>query len=155
LRLAASTERGKCLLERLGRLAQAAGLEGSFRPADKEVGPLRVVGRAEPERPGEPRFGLRRIEAERPLTGQRKEAASGRCELLGLLRLAGGLGKLERLQVVVGEHLGQVLDPLARLAPRPPPCNHRIAHIAVQNHGEHLLATRNARCLLPHENSHT
>ncbi len=37
-------------------------------------------------------------------------------ELLGQLSIAGRLGELERLHVVVGEHLGDVLYPLARLA---------------------------------------
>ena len=75
-----------------------------------------IVGRGELERSGEPRLGLGRIEAERALAGEREEAASRRGELLGLLRVAGGRGELERLQVVMGEHLGQVLDPLACLA---------------------------------------
>jgi hypothetical protein len=114
--VAAGTEGGKRLLERLSGLAAAAGLEGSVRPADKEVGPLGSVGRRELERPGEPRLGLGGIETERPLAGEREEAPSRRGELLGLLRIAGRLGELERLQVVVGEHLGHVLDPLARLA---------------------------------------
>ena len=116
LRLAAGAEDGECLVERGRGLARAAGLEGGVRPADEELGPLGIVGGRELERPGEPRFRLGGVEAERPLAGEREEAPRRQGELRRLLRVAGGLGELECLQVVVGEHLGQVLDPLACLA---------------------------------------
>ena len=116
LRLAAGAEDGERLLERGCGLARPAGLVGGVRPADEQLRPLRIVGRGELERAGEPRFRLGGVEAERPLAGEREEAPRRHGELLRLLRVAGGLGQLERLQVVVGEYLGQVLDPLARLA---------------------------------------
>src|SRR5204863_9839136 len=65
---------------------------------------------------GEPRLCLGGIEAERPLTGEREEAPRRQGELRRLFRVAGGLGELECLQIMVGEHLGQILDPPACLA---------------------------------------
>ena len=100
--LAAGAEEVERLVERGGRLARAAGLEGGVRPAEQQFRPLRIVGRAELERAGEPRLCLGGVEAERPLPGEREEAASRCSELVCLLRVAGGLGELECLQVVVG-----------------------------------------------------
>src|SRR6266542_6126738 len=74
------TKRGECLLERLRRLAWAAGLEGSVGPADKEIGPLDSLGRGQLERLGEPRLRLDGIEAERPLAGEREEPPRGHGE---------------------------------------------------------------------------
>ena len=100
--LATGAEEVERLVERSRGLARAAGLEGGVRPAEEQLRPLRVVGRAELERAGEPRLRLGGVEAERPLPGEREKAA-GRCgELFGLLGVAGGLGELECLQVVVG-----------------------------------------------------
>ncbi len=113
--LAAGTEGGERLVERRGRIARPPRLEGSVRPADEEIGPLRILGGRQPERPDEPRFGLGGIEAERTLAGEREEAPRRQCELLRLSRVPRRLGELERLQVVVGEDLSQVLDPLSPL----------------------------------------
>ena len=84
----------------------SAGLGGGVRPADEELGPFGIAGRGELEGAGEPHLRLGGIEAERALAGQREKTPRRRGELPRLLRGAGGLGELERLQVVVGEHLG-------------------------------------------------
>ena len=93
-----------------------ASLVGGVCPAREEVRPPEILCRRQLERPSEPLLGLGGVEAERTLAGEREEAARRQGKLLRLLTVAGGLGELERLHVVVGEHLGQVLDPLARLA---------------------------------------
>src|SRR4029453_10509168 len=62
------------------------------------------------------RLRLGGVEAERPLPGECEEAPSLRGEFSCLFGVTGRLGKLECLQVVVGEYLRQVLDPLACLA---------------------------------------
>ena len=73
-----------------------------------------MAGGGEPKRFGQARLGALDVQRERALAGQR-EIADGVClQLLRLLGLAGGADKLERLQVVVGEHVGQVVRPLAR-----------------------------------------
>ena len=144
--LAASTERGERLLERLGRLAQAPGLHGGIRPADEELGPLGIIGRGELERSGEPRLGLGGIEPECTLAGERQEPTRRFGQLLGLFRVAGGLGELERLQVVVGEHLGKVLDTLARLVARSRP-RQRGADVPVPPSGSgRTRRRRTSRC---------
>jgi len=68
------------------------------------------------KRPAEPCLGLSRVEPERPLAGKGEKVARGGRELPDLRCVAGGLGEFQGLQVVVGEHLGQVLDPLPGLA---------------------------------------
>ena len=75
-----------------------------------------MAGGGERERLGEARLGALDVERERALAGQGQVADRVRLELLRLLGLAGGAGELERAQVVVGEHVGQVLGPLAGLA---------------------------------------
>ena len=85
---------------------KTASLSGGIRPTQEQLGPVRIFERAELERLRDPRLRLGGIEPERPLAGERQEAPGRPGELLGLRRLAGRLGKLERLEVVVGEHLG-------------------------------------------------
>ena len=101
--LAAGAEEVERLVERGRGLARAAGLEDGVRPAEEQLRPLRIVGRAELERAGEPRLCLGGVEAERPLAREREEAPRRCGELFCLLGVAGRLGELERLQVVVGE----------------------------------------------------
>ena len=115
-RVVAGTEDDERLLERSRGLARTTSLKSSVGPASEQLGPPGIVGRGEVERAGEPRFCLGGVEAERALAGERKKAASGCGEVVCLLRVAGRLGELERLQVVVGEYLGQVLDPVASSA---------------------------------------
>src|SRR5207253_5545787 len=103
------------LVERGCGLAGAAGLVDGVRPADKQVGPPRIIGRGELERASEPRFRLGGVEAERPLAGEREEAPRRPGELLRQLRVTGGPRQLKRLKVVMGEYLGQILHPIARL----------------------------------------
>ena len=78
-----------------------------------------MAGGGERERLGEARLGALDVERERALAGQGQIADRVRLQLLRLLGLAGGAGELERGQVVVGEHVGQVLGPLARLTLEP------------------------------------
>src|SRR5262249_50699507 len=112
---AAGAEGGERLLERVFGLTWATGLEGCVRPADKKLRPLGIVGRVELERSGESRLRLGGVEAERPFAREREETPRRHGKLCGLLGVAGGLGELERLQVVVGEQLGEILDPLPAL----------------------------------------
>ena len=50
-----------------------------------------------------------------PLPGEGEEPQRRRFQLRRLLGLPGGAGELERGRVVVGEHVGEVLDPVGRL----------------------------------------
>jgi hypothetical protein len=56
------------------------------------------------------------VEHERPLAGEREVAARLFLQLLDVRRRSGRPDKLERVQVVVREHVGQVFCPLPRLA---------------------------------------
>jgi hypothetical protein len=110
---------GERFLERLFRLLEPVLLSGGLRPALEQRRALGVPGRSEFERPGQALLRAFDVERERPFAGQGQVADRARLQLLRLLCLAGGAGQLERLQVVVGEHVGQVLGPLARLPLQP------------------------------------
>ena len=84
------------------------------RPALEQESPLRVAGGRELERSGQLRLRARDVERERSFAGQHEVANRRRLELL-LLRRAGRAGELERGQVVVREHVGEVLRPIAGL----------------------------------------
>ena len=66
------------------------------------------------KRLGQARLGTLDIQRERSLAGERQIADRVRLQLVRLLGLAGGAHELERLQVVVGEHVGEVVGALAR-----------------------------------------
>ena len=89
---------------------------GRLRPALEQGGALAVAGGGERERFGQVLLRAFDVECERALAGEGEVADRAFLELLRLSFLAGGAGELERLQVVVGEHVGQVFCPLARLA---------------------------------------
>ena len=78
-----------------------------------------MPGRGERERLGQARLGALHVERERALAGQGQVADRVRLELLRLLCVGGGADELERAQVVVGEHVGEVFGPLAGLALEP------------------------------------
>ena len=67
------------------------------------------------ERPGQARLRAYDVERERPSSGEGEIADRSRLELLRFC-VAGDAGELECLQVVVGEHVGQVLGPLSCFA---------------------------------------
>src|SRR5215211_9047598 len=96
--LALGAEEVERLVERGCALAGAASLVDGVRPADKQVGPPRIIGRGELKRAGEPRLRLGGVKAERPLARKREEPPSRPAELVRLLRVAGGLDELECLQ---------------------------------------------------------
>ena len=72
------------------------------------------------ERPLETRQGRGGVEAEGAFPGEAEEAQGRSLELFCLLCLSRRLGEVEGARVVVGEHVGQVFDPLGclRLDPR-------------------------------------
>ena len=90
-----------------------------LRPALEERRALGVAGGGERERPGEARLGAPHVERERALAGQGQVTDRVRLQLLRLLCVGGGADQLERGQVVVGEHVGEVLRPLACLSLEP------------------------------------
>ena len=75
-----------------------------------------MPGGCELERAGEARLARSHVERERALAGESQVADRVRLKLLRLLCVGGGADELERGQIVVGEHVGQVLRPLACLA---------------------------------------
>ena len=88
---------------------------GGLAEAGERRGPLGMARRGERERPLEARERGGGVEAERAFPGEAEEPQRGRFELRGLLGLSGCPGELEGGRVVVGEHVGQVFDPLGRL----------------------------------------
>src|SRR5262245_60413238 len=106
---------GERLLERFLRLNEAALLLRGMRPALEQAGALGVAGRGKPEGLFQALLGAFDIERKRPLAGER-EVADRRCpKLLLLLRAARGSAELERRQIVLGEHVGEILDLVPRL----------------------------------------
>ena len=105
---------GERLLERLARLAQPGLLHGRLRPALQEQRPLRVAFGGELERAGEVLLCEIHVQAERPLARQAQIPRGPWLQrfCVGETR---GLDKVERAQVVVCEHVGQVLRALACL----------------------------------------
>ena len=106
---------GERLLERFLCLLQPAVLLSSFCPALEQRGALGMIRGGELERPGQVLLGSFDIEPERALASQSEVADRSVLELLRV-GSSGGAGELERLQVVVGEDVSEVLDAFARLA---------------------------------------
>ena len=113
-----SVERER-LLERRLRLLRPPLLLRSLRPALEQQGALRMAGRGERECVRQALLGTVDLERQRPLARQGQVAERARLQHCRLPGLAGGAGERERAQVVVSEHIGQVLDPLARLLLQP------------------------------------
>ena len=90
-------------------------MEGGLAEAGERRGPFGVPGWGERERPLEAREGGGGVEAEGAFPGEAEEAQRGCLQLGCLLGLPGGVGEVEGGRVVVGEHVGQVFDPLGRL----------------------------------------
>ena len=74
-----------------------------------------MPGRGERERALEARERGSRVQPERALCREAEEPQRRRFELARLLALPGGAGELEGSRVVVGEHVGEVLDPVGSL----------------------------------------
>ena len=110
------------LLQRLRGVGEASGVERGLAEAGERHGPVGMSGRGERERPLEARERGSRVQSERALRRQAEEAQRGCFELARLLALPGGAGELEGSRVVVGEHVGQVLDPVGSLRLDPGGC---------------------------------
>ena len=118
--LTGRTEGRDRFLQCLGCLGVATGLQSGLAEAGECLGSFGMSGRSERERPFEVRERRGGIQPERTLPGEGQEL-QGRCfELGGLLGLSGGLRQLQRGGVVVGEHVGEVLDPLGSSRLDPP-----------------------------------
>ena len=74
--VAASLEGGDRLLQRLGRLAEASGMEGGLAEAGQRPGPFGMPGGGEGECPLETRQGRGGVEAEGALAGQAEEPSA-------------------------------------------------------------------------------
>ena len=113
--IAARAERRDRLLQGLGRLGVASGLEGGLAEAGERLGPFGMSRRGERERPLEVRKRRGGVQPERTLPGEGEEPQRRCLELGGLLGLPGGPRELQGRRVVVGEDVGEVLDPLGGL----------------------------------------
>src|SRR5580700_5070426 len=106
----------KRLLERHRRLREASLLHRSVGPALQQGSPLGVVCRGELKRPGEAGLGAGHVDGQCALPGQGEEATRPRLQLGDVLLLTGGAGQLQRLYVVMSEHVAEVVDPVPSLA---------------------------------------
>ena len=113
--LAVFAEKVDGLLERLPRLPQPASLLGRQGPALEQRGTVGMACGSELERASEVVLGAVDVEPERALAGQPEVADGALFELCGV-SVSGGAREVERLQVVVGEHVRQVLDAFACFA---------------------------------------
>ena len=104
------------LLEQRLRLRVGSRLAGGLGCPHEQVGSFRVAGRGERERLRVVRLGCGDVEREGAVAGDGQGAPCGPVESRRLNGLAGGEEELPGLRVVVGEHLGEVLDPLRCLA---------------------------------------
>ena len=95
---------------------ESANLIEGIRPAHEQLRALGFVRLPKLEGSREPPFCLDCVEAERAYAGEGEESASGDGELACLFLVACRLSELKRLQVVAGEHLGEVLDAFSGLA---------------------------------------
>ena len=104
---------GERLLERGPCLLGAALLLCRLRPALEQRRALGMSGWGKRERLRQALFGAVDVERKRALARQSQVADRVCLQLPRLLGLACGADELERAHIVVGEHVGQVLGPLA------------------------------------------
>ena len=100
-------------------LGETAGQLLAAGEQREEPRPFRVARRRQLERLTKQCARGHEVEVERPLAREREEAKRGRLQLGGVVRMTGGSRQFEGGRVVVREHLGDVLDPLARLRLQP------------------------------------
>ncbi len=113
----------KCLLECCPRLRVASPLQvRRLRPAFQQGSPFGVVLRGELKRSGEAGLGAGHVHEEGSIAGEREVVACSGLQLRDVLPLAGGASQLERLDVVIGEHVAQVVDAVSGLAFDPGNC---------------------------------
>jgi hypothetical protein len=114
LGVAGAAQVGDGLLVDGHRLGVVARLEGHPPGPDQQVGALGVAGLAQLHGLAVVGAGPVEVEVDGAVPGQDQEAAGRLDQLVDLgLGLPGRPGVGQRLPVVVGDHLGQVPDPLA------------------------------------------
>ena len=79
-----------------------------------------MAGGAECERTTKALLGAFQIERECTFARQGEVPDRAALEVFRLCSLTGRASELERCQVVMGEHVGQIFNPLARLPLQPP-----------------------------------
>ena len=112
--VAASPVEAERLLERIPGIVQLDLLLGGAGPADEQRRALGMARWRQLERLRQARLGARHVEDERALAREREVPDRRGLEIgIGVPR---GARELERLQVVVGEDVGEVLGAVAGLA---------------------------------------
>ena len=108
------SERLDRLLQRGGGLRGAARLARGVGPAGQDLGAVAVPGRCQLQCLRVALLGRGDVEPDGPVAGPDQEPPGGVLQGDGLLDEAGRPGEVEGRRVVVGQDLGQVVDPLPR-----------------------------------------
>ena len=110
---ASGLEAGDGLGQQLLGLDGPAGLLGGLRGLLQDRGPLAMVAVQQRQGPLVVDVGPGDVQGHGPVAGQDQEAAGGAVQGRGLVAGPRRPGQLQRRQVVVGEQLGMVGDPVA------------------------------------------
>ena len=111
--VASGLEAGDGLGQQLLGLDGPAGLLGGLRGLLQDRGPLAMVAVQQRQGPLVVDVGPGDVQGHGPVAGQDQEAAGGAVQGRGLVAGPRRPGQLQRRQVVVGEQLGMVGDPVA------------------------------------------
>ena len=101
------------LLQRRPRLRQASLLPRRLSPVFQQASALGTTRRGELERPSEAGLGAGHVDGQGPLPREGEIAARGCLQLRDVLLLADGASQLQRLDVVIGEHVAEVVGALS------------------------------------------
>ena len=112
----ASSEEGRDrLIQGLSRVDRSSGLESCVAESGERFGPIRMPAGSECEGPLEVRQRRGSVQPECPFSGQSEEPQRGRLQIVRLLDLSRRLCEFEGRCVVVGENIGEVLNPIGSL----------------------------------------